>query len=242
MMHAPRPHTEDMRRAGHGLSSTVSHRVGAALAALACSLFLLGALNGTPMPLARHAPQGGLSSFTLLPSPPPKPISVETPPHLPDLSRRAASRTDHQPVLARAAEIALPTASPLPVPSLPNASQSLPLADSKAPAQHAILDKNDHGRADDNKADQALSLYQRALWDRIAARRPAGIYLSGVAMIGFTLSAEGNLISTELAASSGNAMLDRLALRTIRNAGPFPPPPQGVAKDRLTFTIAFSFH
>lgn len=241
-MDALRPHTEEMLRAGSSLSSTLSHRAGAGLAALACSLLLLGALNATPLPLTRKAPQGGLSSFTLLPPPPPKPLFRETPPHRPDLSRQAASRTDRQPALARAAEIALPTASPLPMPSLPTASQSPPLAAGKAPAQQAVLDKIDHGKADDDKVDQALTLYQRALWDRIAARRPAGVHLSGVAMIGFTLSAEGSLISAELAASSGNAMLDRLALRTIRNASPFPPPPQSVAKDRLTFTIAFSFH
>jgi protein TonB len=61
-------------------------------------------------------------------------------------------------------------------------------------------------------------------------------------MVRFAVGRAGELISVELAASSGNAALDRLALRTVRNAGPFPPPPATVEGDQLVFTIPFSFH
>jgi protein TonB len=88
----------------------------------------------------------------------------------------------------------------------------------------------------------ALEAYQRQLWARIVARKPSGIHLAGVATVRFSVRDDGALIDVELAASSGNAALDRLALRTVRNAAPFPAPPMGVERDQLDFTIPFSFH
>ena len=61
-------------------------------------------------------------------------------------------------------------------------------------------------------------------------------------MVRFTVADDGVLVDAEMAASSGNAALDRLALRTVRNAAPFPAPPMGVDRDELVFTIPFSFH
>lgn len=91
-------------------------------------------------------------------------------------------------------------------------------------------------------SDSALASYQRQLWAHIAARRPGGINLPGIAMIRFAVDEGGRLASVELAATSGNAALDRLALRTVRNAAPFPAPPRDAHGDRPVFLIPFSFH
>ena len=87
-----------------------------------------------------------------------------------------------------------------------------------------------------------FAAYQRQLWARISARKPAGIHLAGVATLRFTVAGDGTLVAIELVASSGNDVLDRLALRTVRNAAPFPAPPPGVERDQLVFSIPFSFH
>jgi TonB family protein len=84
-------------------------------------------------------------------------------------------------------------------------------------------------------ADAIWNAYRQTLWRRIAARRPAGIRMAGEALVRFTLDTGGTLISVELERSSGNAMLDRLALRTVRSASPFLPSPEAVKEQGLTF-------
>ena len=73
--------------------------------------------------------------------------------------------------------------------------------------------------------------YQRELWSRVPARKPSGIHLAGVATVRFSVEDDGALIAVELVASSCEAALDRLALRTVRNAAPFAAPPMGVERD-----------
>ncbi|NKF24311.1 energy transducer TonB [Solimonas sp. C16B3] len=81
-----------------------------------------------------------------------------------------------------------------------------------------------------------------ALWTRIAAARPPGIHLTGEALLQFSLDRSGALLSASLARSSGNRLLDELALRCVRQAAPFPPPPRNLPADALNFTISFHFN
>lgn len=57
----------------------------------------------------------------------------------------------------------------------------------------------------------------------------------GAAVIAFTISDNGQLAALSLARSSGSAALDKAALSLVRDAGPFPRPPQGA---RRSFSIA----
>lgn len=91
-------------------------------------------------------------------------------------------------------------------------------------------------------ADTAWNSYQLLLWRQVLARRPDGLHLSGEATLRFTLDMNGALIDADIARSSGNRMLDRLALRTLRNAAPFPTPPEEIRDRILTFTIRFQFN
>lgn len=88
----------------------------------------------------------------------------------------------------------------------------------------------------------ALGGYTRTLWQHIAAHRPRGIRMSGTTVVRFRLSPQGTLISAEVAASSGNLNLDKIALRTVRQAIPMPPPPDGATGDQLIFTVAVEFN
>lgn len=56
----------------------------------------------------------------------------------------------------------------------------------------------------------------------------------GVAIVAFTIHANGGLASVSLARSSGSQALDQAALRLVRGASPFPKPPQGA---RRSFSI-----
>lgn len=89
--------------------------------------------------------------------------------------------------------------------------------------------------------DAAWRAYQALLWRRILARRPVGMTLAGRTELRFTLDTGGRLLSAEIAEPSGNALLDRLALRSLRDAAPFPPVPPSLADRALLFTVTFSF-
>jgi protein TonB len=83
--------------------------------------------------------------------------------------------------------------------------------------------------------------YAARLWRHIAARRPAGIRLSGTVVLQFDVDAAGRLSDLGVRTGSGNAMLDRLALRAVQRAAPLPPPPSELAGALQKFTIPFSF-
>ena len=85
-----------------------------------------------------------------------------------------------------------------------------------------------------------LDAYRQQLWAIIAAHRPPGVHLDGEVGIRFMLDPDGALRSAAVARSSGDPMMDRLALGTVRRAAPFPkPPPDGSGS--LTVEIRFRF-
>lgn len=128
------------------------------------------------------------------------------------------------------ARFALPAAVPAPAP--------LP-----APPPAAVVVSQQLPPPASAKAGSATGLdaYAARLWLHVAARRPAGIRLEGTATVAFSLSRSSQLRDVSLVARSGNPLLDRLALRTVRNATPFPPPPEALTDTQLRFTVPFSF-
>ncbi|WP_113910833.1 energy transducer TonB family protein [Roseovarius dicentrarchi] len=56
----------------------------------------------------------------------------------------------------------------------------------------------------------------------------------GTAVVAFSISGGGGLAGVSIARSSGSAALDKAALRMIRAAAPFPPPPAGAQR---SFTL-----
>lgn len=85
-----------------------------------------------------------------------------------------------------------------------------------------------------------LDDYRRQLWAIIVAHRPPGIRLDGEVGIHFSIDPAGNLRSARIVQSSGDPMMDRLALDTVRRAGPFPGPP-ALDPAFLIFEIRFRF-
>jgi periplasmic protein TonB len=66
--------------------------------------------------------------------------------------------------------------------------------------------------------------YSAKIWSALARKKPyAG--QPGSTTVTFAIGAGGALRFVRVSQSSGNARLDQLALATVRNAAPFPPPP-----------------
>ena len=234
---------DDGRRAGYGRPSVWSRRLGAGLAAVTCCLLMLAALDANLAGLLRPTQAARVSSFTLLAPSPPPPPPPPAPSAEPRLRTGEAPRSP-EPRPSRPAEPA-PTnekggsiASPLPAPPATGPSLTAATASRLSAPEPPVAPP----QAQNDKNQTALAAYQRQLWARIAARKPAGIRLAGVATVRFAVAGDGALVAVDLAASSGNTALDRLALRTVRNASPFPPPPATAKEEQLVFTIPFSFH
>ena len=132
------------------------------------------------------------------------------------------------PAQTPASAAVLPSAPPVGIPQAPGPVPVL----APAPAPPVAAAPPSH---------QASEVYQKILWQQVASRRPQGIHLEGEAVVAFTLDRAGRLLSARIAQTSGNKLLDRLALRTVRTAAPFPPPPIELTDEALHFSLAFNF-
>jgi len=210
---------------------TFPARIMAGLAALAIHLLALTlVLIGSPPERFRPESTSTLKLFTPA-SPTPQPQRTTSPPTRPAI--------DHSPRRVQKAEPAQAVTAPMPNTSSPPSAPAAPLPAPSATAP-AIIPQASSSRAPEN-AEAIRQAYARLLWSHIAQRRPAGISLSGTTMISFRLDAQGRLLSAEVSRASGNMLLDRLALRTVRMASPYPPPPAGLTEETLGFSIPFSF-
>jgi protein TonB len=82
--------------------------------------------------------------------------------------------------------------------------------------------------------------YRGKVWSALARHKPnAG--QRGSATVTFAIGAGGALRFVRVSQSSGNARLDRLALATVRNAAPFPPP-SALKDGAAAYTIRIDFH
>jgi protein TonB len=121
----------------------------------------------------------------------------------------------------------------------PAPAASAPVIAAKVPPSAPALPPPSQPVADTVRA--ALDGYAQRLWQHIAAHRPRGAGMIGTPVIRFRVTAAGALLSAEIASSSGNLTLDRIALRAVRQSAPMPPPPSGLTGDQLTFTIPVAF-
>jgi len=87
----------------------------------------------------------------------------------------------------------------------------------------------------------ALAQYRQVLWARIHDHRPHGAGLGGAVLIRFRLDRDGRLLAADVLRGSGSIMLDKLALRSVRQSAPFPSPPAIVPDSGLTFDIPIDF-
>jgi protein TonB len=73
------------------------------------------------------------------------------------------------------------------------------------------------------------------------ARQPRALGPPGTATVTFAISASGTLRYARIEHSSDNAALDEMALATVQNAAPFPPPPPTLNEEALSYSIQIGF-
>jgi len=73
------------------------------------------------------------------------------------------------------------------------------------------------------------------------ARQPRAVGPPGSATVTFAISASGTLRYARIEHSSDNTALDEMALATVQNAAPFPPPPKTLNDEALSYSIQIGF-
>jgi protein TonB len=66
-------------------------------------------------------------------------------------------------------------------------------------------------------------------------------HMEGMATLRFTITRGGKLKGSELVRSTRYKILDRAALKAVRDAAPFPPLPESISESELTLEIAIVF-
>lgn len=239
----PRPNASGPEYSAY--SGPYGARHGARLTAAIASLLMTGLLV-TVLVAGLRGPRSG----------PPTPHTSQPPVFALPAEPAASDRPDAQehPVPGREAAPDLMAPAPPPpsqtVPANGSEAEELIRPPSALPSQSAPVSppimmarpSTPPPAQDPPDADTAWRSYQVLLWQRVMARRPDGPHLSGEATLRFTLDTRGGIIAAAIERSSGNRMLDRIALRALRDASPFPPPPTEIRDRELTFTIRFRYN
>ena len=128
---------------------------------------------------------------------------------------------------------------PTPTPSAtPPATKNSPTPKQESPALPIRPD------AAANPSTQAIADWQQSLLARIDRfkRYPAQARgAEGVASLSFSIDRKGHLLSSRIVKSSGSAILDAETLALIKRAQPFPPPPNEIDTDNLSFVIPVNY-
>ena len=114
-----------------------------------------------------------------------------------------------------------------------NAKAGTQSGNSAKPAQ---LRQTSKARTQKALGNAEVSNYPGRVMRRISRVPRPRTSARGVAVIRFSIAANGNLASAAVAGSSGSATLDQAALAVVRKAQPFPPPPAG-ARSRYSIKI-----
>ena len=78
--------------------------------------------------------------------------------------------------------------------------------------------------------------YRAKVWSALARHKPKAGQRGSTTVV-FAIGDNGALRGLRVGRSSGNTRLDQLALATVRNAAPYPPPPSGA----VSYTIRIDF-
>jgi periplasmic protein TonB len=115
-------------------------------------------------------------------------------------------------------------------------------AQEQQPEQVAIATEQSSGEAKTAGNAKAFGLYLGQINDRVQkAKVNPRARLAGTVVMRFTVGVDGQLLSKEIAQSSGSQLLDQAAVTALERAAPFPPIPSDVSSKPLAFTQPFKF-
>lgn len=147
-------------------------------------------------------------------------------------------------------------AAPLPMPDAGTESAANQPTSQGAPGPAAAVDRHDGLVAADGATGKTPATGAgRGAADPYAAtvlawiekhkaypRDVAGRQIEGVVLIAFTLDRRGRVLDVRLRAGSGAPALDLVAMRQLKAASPFPPPPHGTRWRVRQFEVPLAFH
>jgi protein TonB len=161
---------------------------------------------------------------------PPPPQDVK-PDELRDVIASDASTVEQEVVKAE---------DPPPLIPPPPAPQVVPVKEQ--PEQIAMLTEQSSGEAKTGGDAKAFGLYIGQINDHVQrAKVNPRSRIAGTVVLRFTIGLDGQLLSKEIAASSGSKVLDDAATAALDRAAPFPPIPPEVSVRPLAFTQPFKF-
>jgi protein TonB len=163
--------------------------------------------------------------------PPPPPPQDVKPDELRDVIASDASTVEQEVVKAE---------DPPPLIPPPPAPQVVPVKEQ--PEQVAMLTEQSSGEAKTGGDAKAFGLYIGRINDHVQrAKVNPRSRIAGTVVLRFTIGLDGQLLSKEIAASSGSKVLDDAATAALDRAAPFPPIPPEVSVRPLAFTQPFKF-
>ncbi|MFN0218007.1 MAG: energy transducer TonB [Hyphomicrobium sp.] len=110
------------------------------------------------------------------------------------------------------------------------------------PEQVAIVSEQSSGEEKSGGNPRAFSMYLGKINELVQRSKinPRS-RVAGTVVMKFTVGTRGELISKEVATSSGHPALDNAAIAALERAAPFPPIPPEVSVSPLAFTQPFRF-
>lgn len=106
----------------------------------------------------------------------------------------------------------------------------------------AVEEKKETGERKTGGSITAMSAYRGKLFSQIIKKKVnPRTRLAGTVIVRFTISPEGELISREIATSSGSKVLDDAAVASVDRAAPFPAMPSDAADGPLVVSVPFKF-
>jgi protein TonB len=106
----------------------------------------------------------------------------------------------------------------------------------------AVDEQKASGKKQEGGDATAMSVYRGKLFSHISGKKlnPRSRE-AGVAVVRFTVGPGGELVSREIATSSGSKILDDAAIASIDRAAPFPPMPSDVKNEPMVVSVPFRF-
>ncbi len=163
---------------------------------------------------------------------PPPPPEQKKPDELRDVISSEASPVEQQVVK---------TEEPPPPPDTPPPPPETAQTINQPQIVAQVQEVQSAGQASGGNA-KAYGRYMSEINDRVQkAKRNPRVAASGTVVLRYTIGIDGQLLSKEVATSSGSKSLDEAATEALDRAAPFPPIPPEVSVQPLAFTQPFNF-
>lgn len=149
----------------------------------------------------------------------------------PDLPPPAAPKPKPKQKKVEKAEAAKPKTKPDPKPTTAAPKKENPAKAEQPAAASAGITAQQKGQSTKGGAPKvSAATYAKAVMKKVRNTKRKSGAGKGVAVVGFTVAADGGLAVVKILQSSGNVALDKIALNHIQRAAPFAPPPKGAGR------------